>query len=118
MVVSLELLTNFATDFENRMCLILVRFTELSQRLSMAVHESLSQRLVVRHHLTAFERDEGGTYVSHRLRVAGGELLLFEEAVVEVPFQGTHGLHRIAHYALSAAALDKGRQRQPGSGSV
>ncbi len=109
----LRLLTNFAMDSENRMCLILVGLTELRRRLSMAVHESLSQRLVVRHHLTGLERDEVDAYLTHRLRLAGCELPLFEEAAVEALFQGTRGLprqiNRIAHYALSAAALDKAK---------
>ncbi len=86
----LRLLTNFAMDSENRMCLILVGLTEIRRRLSMAVHESLSQRLVVRHHLSGLDRDE-----------------------VEALFQGTRGLPRqinlLAHYALSAAALDKAK---------
>ena len=61
-------LTNFAMDSENRMCLILVGLTELRRRIAMAVHESLSQRLVVRHHLTGLARDEVDAYVKHRLR--------------------------------------------------
>ena len=109
----LRLLTNFAMDSENRMCLILVGLTELRRRLAMAVHESLSQRLVVRHHLTGLERDEVDLYLSHRLRLAGCELPLFEPPAVEALFQGTRGLprqiNRIAHYALSAAALDNAR---------
>ena len=48
-----------------------------------------------------------------RTRVAGCELPLFENAAVEALFQGARGLprqiNRIAHYALSAAALDKAR---------
>ena len=100
-------------DSENRMCLILVGLTELRRRLSMAVHESLSQRLVVRHHLTGLERDEVDAYLTHRLRLAGCELPLFEGPAVEALFQGTRGLprqiNRIAHYALSAAALDKAK---------
>ena len=47
----LRLLTHFAMDSEHRLCLRLVGLTELRRRLAMAVHESLSQRLVVRHHL-------------------------------------------------------------------
>ena len=43
---ALCLLTNFAMDSENRMCLILVGLTELRRRLSMAVHASLSQRVL------------------------------------------------------------------------
>ena len=109
----LRLLTNFAMDSENRMCLILVGLTELRRRLAMAVHESLSQRLVVRHHLTGLERDEVHAYLKHRLRFAGCELPLFEPPAVEALFQGARGLprqiNRIAHYALSAAALENAR---------
>jgi len=109
----LRLLTNFAMDSESRMCLILVGLTELRRRLAMAVHESLSQRLVVRHHLTGLTRDEVDAYVTHRLRLAGCELPVFEEPAVEALSQATRGLprkiNRIAHYALSAAALDNAR---------
>ena len=109
----LRLMTNFAMDSDNRMCLILVGLTELRRRLSMACHESLSQRLVVRHHLTGLERDELDAYLTHRLRLAGCELPLFEPPAVEALFQGARGLprqiNRIAHYALSAAALDNAR---------
>ncbi len=94
-------------DSENRICLILVGLTELRRRLAMAVHESLSQRLVVRHHLTGLARDEVDAYVKHRLRLAGCELPVFEEAAIEALSQATRGLprkiNRIAHYALSAA---------------
>ena len=109
----LRLLTNFAMDAESRLCLILVGLTELRRRLTMAVHESLSQRLVVRHHLTGLEREELDAYLTHRLHLAGCELPLFEPPAVEALFQSARGLprqiNRIAHYALSAAALDKAR---------
>ena len=109
----LRLLTNFAMDAEQRLCLVLVGLTELRRRLAMAMHESLSQRLVVRHHLTGLDRDEVDAYIKHRLRLAGCELPLFEEPAVEALFQSARGLprqiNRIAHYALSAAALDEAR---------
>ena len=106
----LRLLTNFAMDAEQRLCLILVGLTELRRRLAMAMHESLAQRLVVRHHLAGLDRDETDAYVEHRLRLAGCELPLFEAPAVEALFQSARGLprqiNRIAHYALSAAALE------------
>ena len=109
----LRLLTNFAMDAEQRLCLILVGLTELRRRLAMAMHESLAQRLVVRHHLTGLDRDEVDAYLTHRLRLAGCELPLFEAPAVEALFQSARGLprqiNRIAHYALSAAALDGAR---------
>ena len=105
----LRLLTNFAMDNDQRLCLLLVGLTELRRRLSMTVHESLSQRLVVRHHLGGLQRDELDDYLTHRLRLAGCELPLFEPPAIEAMFQASRGMprpvNRIAHYALSAAAL-------------
>ncbi len=89
----LRLLANFAMDSENRLCLILVGLTELRRRLTMAVHESLCQRLVVRHHLTGLERDEVNAYLTHRLHLAGCELPLFEPPAVDALLQSTRGLH-------------------------
>jgi type II secretory pathway predicted ATPase ExeA len=107
----LRLLTNYEMDSENRLCLLFVGLTELRRRLSMAVHESLAQRIVVRHHLTGLTREELSEYLTHRLRLAGCELPLFEPPAIEALFQATQGLprkvNRLAHYALSAAAIAK-----------
>ncbi len=109
----LRLLTNYTMDSEHRLCLLLVGLTELRRRLSMAVHESLNQRLVVRHHIGGLERGELDAYLTHRLRLAGCELPLFEPPAAEALFQASRGLprqvNRIAHYALSAAALQDAR---------
>lgn len=109
----LRLLTNYEMDSQNRLCLLLVGLTELRRRLTMAVHESLAQRIVVRYHLTALARDELPHYLTHRLRLAGCELPLFEPPVIEAIFQATQGMprkiNRLAHYALSAAALAKAK---------
>ena len=113
----LRLLTNYAMDSENRLCLLLVGQTELRRRLAMAVHEALNQRIVVRYHLTGLTRDELPSYLIHRLQLAGCTLPLFEPAAIEALFQASQGLprklNRTAHYALSAAALVKARQVSP-----
>ena len=111
---NLRLLTSYAMDPERRPCLLLVGLTELRRRLMMAVHESLTQRIVVRYHLSGLTREELPAYLSHRLQLAGCSLPLFEPAVIEALFEATQGLPRkinhAAHYALSAAALAKLRQ--------
>lgn len=110
----LRLLTNYAMDAERRLCLLLVGLTELRRRLKMAVHESLTQRIVVRYHLSGLTREETPAYLAHRLQLAGSTLPLFESAAVEALFQATQGvprkLNQAAHYALSAAALAKAKQ--------
>ena len=110
----LRLLTNYAMDAERRLCILLVGLTELRRRLTMAVHESLTQRIVVRYHLGGLSREELPAYLTHRLQLAGCALPLFEPAAIEALFQASQGLprkiNRAAHYALSAAALAKLRQ--------
>jgi len=109
----LRLLTNYQMDSDNRLCLLLVGLTELRRRLSMAVHESLAQRIVVRHHLAGLTREEVPEYLTHRLRLAGCELPLFQPPAVEALFQSTQGmprkLNRLAHYALTSAAIEKAK---------
>ena len=56
----MRLLTNYAMDSQNRLCLLFCEQTELRRRLGMAVHEALNQRVVVRYHLPPLTRDEAG----------------------------------------------------------
>jgi general secretion pathway protein A len=109
----LRLLTNYKMDSENRLCLLLLGQTELRRRLSMAVHEALAQRVVVRYHMSALLRDELPAYLEHRLRLAGAELPLFDPTAQEALFQATSGLPRkinlLAHHTLLAAALGRAR---------
>ncbi|HKB33408.1 MAG TPA: AAA family ATPase [Candidatus Dormibacteraeota bacterium] len=109
----MRLLTNYAMDSESRLCLLFCGQTELRRRVAMAVHEALSQRIVVRYQLPPLSREETAHYLSHLLRRAGTELPLFEPAAVEAIFQATGGLarriNRLAHHTLLAAAVAKAK---------
>jgi general secretion pathway protein A len=109
----MRLLTNYAMDSQNRLCLLFCGQTELRRRLGMAVHEALNQRIVMRHHLSPLTREETGAYLTHLLRRAGTELPLFEPAAVEALFQASKGLPRklnlLAHHSLIATAVAKAR---------
>lgn len=113
----LRLLTNYGMDAQSRLCLLFCGQTELRRRVGMAVHEALSQRIVVRYHLPPLPRDEVGAYLTHLLRRAGTELPLFEPAAIEAVFQSTGGLPRkvnqLAHNTLIAAALAKAKSATP-----
>ena len=109
----LRLLTNYEMDSENRLCLLFVGLTELRRRLSMAIHESLDQRIVMRYHLGGLEREELSEYLTHRLRAADCDLPLFDPGAIEAIWQATGALprriNRLAHVALTAAAIDNAR---------
>ena len=107
----LRLLTSYEMDSQNRLCLVLVGQTELRRRISMAVHEALNQRVVVRQQVEGMSVDEMDGYLTHLLRWAGTELPLFEPAAIHAIYHATAGLPRkvnlLAHHAMLAAALAK-----------
>ena len=59
------------------------------------------------------EDDRRHGYLTHRLRLAGCEIPLFEPPAIKALFQSARGLprliNRIAHYALTAAAVNDAR---------
>lgn len=109
----MRLLTNYAMDSQNRLCLLFCGQTELRRRLAMSVHEALHQRIVVRFHLPPLTREESAAYLTHLLRRAGTELPLFEPAAVEALHQASQGLPRrlalLAHHTLMATALARAK---------
>jgi general secretion pathway protein A len=109
----LRLLTNYAMDSDNRLCLLLCGQSELRRRIAMAVHESLHQRVVVRYQMPPLTRDEFPDYLVHLLRRVGCEVPVFAPAAVEALYQASQGLPRkvglYGHHALLAAALAKAK---------
>lgn len=109
----LRLLTNYQMDAEPRLCLLLLGQTELRRRLTMAVHEALAQRIVVRYHMAALTREELSGYLTHRLHLATAETPLFDPSAEEAIYQATGGLPRkinlLAHHTLMAAALARAK---------
>jgi len=109
----LRLLTNYEMDSLHRLTLLFIGQAELRRRLSMSVHEALNQRIVLRHHLPGLAREELHDYLSHYLRLAGTELMLFDPQAVEALFQATNGAPRrvnaLAHHALIASAIAKAK---------
>jgi type II secretory pathway predicted ATPase ExeA len=113
----LRLLTNYAMDSDNRLCLLLCGQSELRRRIGMAVHESLHQRVIVRYQMPPLTRDEFPDYLAHLLRRVGCEVPVFAPAAIEALYQASQGLPRkiglYGHHALLAAALAKAKLVTP-----
>ena len=112
-IEDLRLLTNFDMDTAPRLCLVLIGLTGLRQRLSMAVHESMQQRLIVQHHLRGLTREELDPYLGG---IACAWPAVNCPCSIPPPSRrctSARGLprliNRIAHYALSAAAVEEAR---------
>ena len=113
----LRLLTNSGLQAARSLCLLLVGLPDLERNLTLTIHRSLDQRVVMRHRFGGLERQETDDYIAHRLRLAGCQRPLFEPAAIEAVFQASQGalrpFNRIAHYALLAAALEQARIVSP-----
>jgi general secretion pathway protein A len=107
----LRLPTNYEMDSQNRLCLVLVGQTELRRRIGMAVHEALTQRIVVRQQVGSLSFEELCAYLTYLLRRAGTQMPLFEQPALHAIYQAAGGLPRrvnlLAHHTLLAAALHK-----------
>lgn len=103
----LRLLSNLETETEKLLQIILLGQPELRDVLDRPDLRQLSQRIALRWHLEPLDRRECHKYVRHRLRVAGGDELLFEPKALDVIYEYSAGLPRLvnilAHRALLVA---------------
>ncbi|MBZ2206712.1 AAA family ATPase [Massilia soli] len=67
----LRLLTNLETSERKLLQVILIGQPELRTILAEPGLEQLAQRIIARYHLGSLSEDETGSYVSHRMAVAG-----------------------------------------------
>jgi general secretion pathway protein A len=69
----IRILSNIETDKAKLIQIVLVGQPELRDKLASPQLEQLRQRIGVRYHMTPLDLDEVHTYITHRLRVAGGD---------------------------------------------
>lgn len=67
----LRLLTNLETNERKLLQIILIGQPELRTMLARPELEQLAQRVIARYHLGSLSQDETGSYITHRLAVAG-----------------------------------------------
>lgn len=101
----IRLLTNFQLDDENLFSLILIGQPELRKRLRQSSFGALNQRVGIRYHLGSMGREDTGRYVSHRLRIAGGDAELITQEGIDVIYRYSRGLPRVINNIASNALL-------------
>jgi general secretion pathway protein A len=110
----LRLLSNLETETQKLMQIILLGQPELRELLDRPDMRQLSQRVTIRWHLDALDRQETQKYVRHRLAVAGAKEGLFDAKAIDVLHDHAAGIPRliniIAHRAL-LVAFSNGRDQ-------
>ena len=102
----LRLLTNLETNERKLLQIILIGQPELRTMLARPELEQLAQRVIARYHLGSLTEAETGSYIAHRLAVAGaGAANPFPRGLVPRIHQLTHGVPRRINLLCDRALL-------------
>jgi hypothetical protein len=85
--------------------LLLVGQPELQASLGTPELRQLNQRLTVRVEIGPLTRDDIGSYVSHRLGVAGNRGVIFDSEALQLAYEGSAGVPRVINLLCDGALL-------------
>jgi general secretion pathway protein A len=111
----LRLLTNLETNERKLLQIILIGQPELRDMLARPELEQLAQRVIARYHLGSLSETETGSYVAHRLTVAGATAASpFPRSLMGLVHKLTHGVPRrinlLCDRALLGAYVENSRE--------
>jgi general secretion pathway protein A len=103
----LRLLTNLETNERKLLQIILIGQPELRTMLARPELEQLAQRVIARYHLGSLSEVETGSYIAHRLHVAGAGAAVapFPRGLIGRIHHLTHGVPRRINLLCDRALL-------------
>ncbi len=101
----IRLLTNLETNEKKLLQLVLIGQPELADLLASRELRQLSQRVTARYHLETLNRSETGSYIAHRLKVAGFQGPLFSPAALRSVYRCTGGVPRLINVLCERCML-------------
>lgn len=110
----LRLLTNLETSERKLLQIILIGQPELRDILARPELEQLAQRVIARYHLGSLSEAETGTYIEHRLAVAGATAIApFPRKLMGLVHGLTKGVPRRINLLCDRALLGAYVENQP-----
>ena len=101
----LHTICQFEKDSKPYLPMILAGQNNLVDKLSYRSSQPLASRIVARSHLQATTLDTMKIYLEHRLKIAGLEHNLFDQAALTAIHQGAGGLFRKANHLARGALI-------------
>ena len=101
-----RMLSNLQTDKASLIQILLSGQPALRNRLQHASLTQLSQRIAVSYHLGPLSLEETGSYISHRIKIAGGNSeKLFSTSAIEKLFECSGGVPRTINILCDSALV-------------
>ncbi|GAB6193562.1 ExeA family protein [Desulfocastanea catecholica] len=103
----LRLLTNLETNTNKLLQIILIGQPELRNILSDPKLSQINQRITTRYHLKPLQAADVGTYIEHRITIAGGNSrnVLFSKKAIEYAAKVSKGIPRVINTLCDHALL-------------
>jgi len=111
----IRMLSNLETNTEKLFQIILVGQPELKEKINSPRLKQLKQRIAVRFHISALQKDEVEKYIYHRLTVAGSRGdIRFSDSAMDFIFKFSGGIPRVINMlcdkSLLAAYVQESRE--------
>lgn len=118
---NLRMLSNFETDTEKLIQIVFCAQSEFEKTLSLDELKQLKQRIAVKATISPLTREEGITYIHHRLKTAGDkDCIIFTDGALNQIVQASRGIPRVINVLCDNSlitAFGYGKKRV-GSGIV
>lgn len=102
----IRLLSNLETTQQKLIQIVLIGQPELGYKLDDPTLRQLRQRITVRYHLGPLDENEIGSYISHRIATAGGNVrLIFDAQAIHLAYQYSEGIPRLINSVCDNALL-------------
>ena len=101
----IRMLSNFQTDEEMLLQIMIVGQPNLRDKIQDPRLEQFAQRISASHHLSTMTLEETGAYIGYRLEKAGGSPDLFPREVIGKIFEATAGIPRIINLLCDASLV-------------
>ena len=102
----LRLLSNYQTDEQNLISIILLGQPELAKKLKRKNYRAFLQRVRFTTVLQPLSYDEVQNYIEHRLKIAGSEKQIFTPEAVQSIFNFTNGYPRPINHLASFSMME------------
>lgn len=101
----LKILFNFEMDSRDRAIVLLAGLPPLNHTLQLSVHEPLRQRIIMNYNIDGYTKEEGKAYIDNKLKGAGCNQNVFEEAAIEAILNASDGTARIINKLCNQALI-------------
>jgi len=103
----IRMLSNLETEKEKLFQIILVGQPQLNDKLNAPELRQLRQRIAVRYHISPLDKDEVGTYIHHRLKVAGSsDDIKFTDESLDKIYAYSRGVPRLINLVCDRSLLE------------